>query len=162
MTGPDMVEQIIAETVKQSGLPGQITADGHKLAIRIYYEDTDAAGVVYHSNYLKFAERGRTEALYALGWDQQRLYEEDGIVFVVRHCEVDYCAPARLGEIVEICTRLAEIGGSRFLMEQTVTKDAKILVAMKIMIVTVGRNGRPTRVPDIIRQSMAGLQIEQV
>ena len=81
------------------------------MPLRVYYEDTDAAGIVYHANYLKFAERGRTEMLRELGFEHSASREESGTLFTVRRCSIDYLAPARLDDALTVDTRVVEIGG---------------------------------------------------
>ena len=101
---------------------------------------------------------GRTEALYALGWDQGQLYEEAGIVFVVRRAEIDYRAPARLGDLVEVTTSVGRIDRARFVMDQTVAKGDKVLARMAITLVCVTRDGRPMRIPEPVARALAGLR----
>jgi acyl-CoA thioester hydrolase len=79
----------------------------HELAVRVYYEDTDAAGIVYHANYLKFAERGRTELLRSLGFDHRRLAQAHGLVFAVARCAIDFMRPARLDDLLHVRTEVA-------------------------------------------------------
>src|SRR5471032_1766224 len=93
--------------------------DGN-LSLRVYYEDTDAGGVVYHANYLKFCERGRTELLRALGFSNKSLSEQRGLLFVVRKLEADYLLPAFLEDELEVRTVIAEIKNASFSMRQEV------------------------------------------
>ena len=87
-----------------------VTPDGaHALTMRVYYEDTDAFGVVYYANYLKFAERGRSEMLYGLGWDHRSIAAQFDAAFAVRRCEVDYLKPARLGDMIEVRSRFGNL-----------------------------------------------------
>ena len=137
---------------KASALP----AGGHAITLRVYYEDTDAGGFVYYANYLKFAERARTEALYALGWDQSELAACHDIILVVRRCEVDYLAPARLGDIVEIRSVVAHTGGARFTMDQAIVRDGRDLVRMVVLLACVGANGKPKRLPAPLRSALSG------
>ena len=125
----------------------------HKINYRIYYEDTDAAGIVYYANYLKFAERARTEWLRELGINQSQLMEEQGIGFVVRHCESDFIAPAKLDDLIEIETSLHEIGKARMKMEQIIRKDQTILVKLLVTIACVNQKGKPVRLPKIYADS---------
>ena len=90
----------------------------HLHSIRVYYEDTDAGGVVYYSNYLRFAERARTEFLRDAGFDHLALMTERSLVFAVRRCEVDYFRPARLDDALQICTRSLKTTGASFWLEQ--------------------------------------------
>lgn len=125
----------------------------HQFSIRIYYEDTDAGGVVYYGNYLKFAERGRTEWLRELAIHQSELRAEQGIFFVVRHCEADYLAPAKLDDELIIETSLLELGNASITMQQDVQRvaDKRLLTQMKVTVVCVNEQLRPVRIPQDIR-----------
>ena len=125
----------------------------HSLPIRIYYEDTDAGGVVYYANYLKFAERARTEWLRSLGIDQSQLRRERGVFFVVRHCEIDYHAPARLDDALIVETHLQQCGNASIAMAQNVRKDggSAPLADISVTLVCVNEQMRPTRIPPEIR-----------
>ena len=94
---------------------------------RVYYEDTDAGGVVYYANYLKFLERARTEWLRALGFDQRDLMREAGILFAVRHVEIDYLAPARLDDAAVVETTVAELGRASIRFDQRLRRDHEVL-----------------------------------
>ncbi|NCM98295.1 MAG: YbgC/FadM family acyl-CoA thioesterase, partial [Rhodobacterales bacterium] len=106
-----------------------MTADAapHRLTLRVYYEDTDFAGVVYYANYLKFIERGRTEALRALGVDQGRLKAEQGLAFVVTRVEIDYRRPAAFDDLLTVETALARLGGASVVMDQRVARGETTL-----------------------------------
>ena len=123
----------------------------HTWPLRVYYEDTDVAGVVYYANYLKFAERARTEVLFAAGIDQMRLRDEEDVVFAVRACNADYLRPARLGDLIAVETSVEKIGGASFVLRQTVVKDGVNLVVMQITLVCMHGDGRATRVPEEVR-----------
>ena len=130
----------------------------HTWPLRVYYEDTDAAGVVYYANYLKFAERARTEVLFAAGIDQIRLRDENDVVFAVRACNADYRRPARLGDMIAVETLVEKIGGASMVLRQTIVKDGVNLVVMQITLVCMHGDGRATRIPEQVRavlQSMA-------
>ena len=133
-----------------SGWTGE--ADGvHVFPIRVYYEDTDALGIVYYVNYLKFAERARTEMLRLHGHDQYDLLAEQGIGFTVRRCEVDYHAPARLDDVLQVRSSLAELRGASLNLNQTVMCDEVLLAQLMLRIACVDAAGRAVRVPDEIR-----------
>ena len=136
---------------------GLIEAGAYFYPVRVYYEDTDAAGLVYYANYLKFAERARTEMLRRLGIEQQRLRAETGLVFVVRRCTIDYVQPARLDDDLVIATRLARLGGAALELEQDVQRDDEALVRLSISIAALGRNGRPQRLPPQLRTAILSL-----
>lgn len=125
----------------------------HTLSCRVYYEDTDAGGIVYHANYLKFAERGRTEYLRSVGYDHHAIAKEfDGLLLVVKHIEIDYRAPARLDDMLEIRTTVIACGNTSLTMHQTIYLAEKCVAEMKITIVGITPAGRPVRLPEILRQ----------
>jgi acyl-CoA thioester hydrolase len=130
--------------------------EAHSFPIRVYYEDTDAGGIVYHANYLKFAERGRTEYLRALGWDHQRVADELKIYLIVRHAEIDYRAPARLDDLLEIRTEVTTVGNTSLTMKQTVLKGEQVMANMKIVVVAITPAARPVRLPPQLRQIFSG------
>src|SRR5690242_21159416 len=96
---------------------GQTHAQTHTMPVRVYYEDTDAAGIVYYANYLKFAERGRTEMMRTLGFAHSTIYAETGIVFTVRRLSADYRSPARLDDMLSVVTRIIDIAAATLLLE---------------------------------------------
>src|SRR5262245_37267595 len=102
------------------------TAEPFSFPVRVYYEDTDAAGVVYYANYLKFMERARTEWLLALGFDLGALEREHGIAFAVHHADIRYHQPARLGDRLAVTVAMHERGRSRFIAMQEVRRDEAI------------------------------------
>ncbi|NTV96317.1 MAG: tol-pal system-associated acyl-CoA thioesterase [Thiobacillus sp.] len=116
--------------------------------VRVYWEDTDAGGVVYYANYLKFLERARTEWLRALGIEQTELAERDGVLFVVRRVEADYLKPARFNDALTVACRLAEIGRASLEMDQVVRCGEALLLSarVKAACVTAGQF-RPARIP---------------
>jgi acyl-CoA thioester hydrolase len=135
-----------------------LIADGAYLfPVRVYYEDTDAAGLVYYANYLKFAERARSEMLRRLGIEQQRLRDETGLGFVVRRCTADYLLPARLDDDLVIATRLGAVGAATLDLEQAVRRGDQTLVGLALQIAAIGRNGRPQRLPPGLRAALLSL-----
>ncbi len=123
----------------------------HNFQTRIYYEDTDAAGVVYYANYLKFAERARTEWLRVLGVEQGEILEKTGVGFVVRRCNVCFMSPARLDDVIDVETSLQKLTKARITMRQIISLNKKILVELEVELAAVDRKFRPTRIPaDII------------
>lgn len=126
------------------------------LEIRVYYEDTDAGGIVYYANYLRFCERGRTELLRRAGFENKSLAEQRGLLFVVRRLGAQYHSPARLDDLLGLETTVSEIGNSSFTMAQRVTKDGKVLFEMDVQLVCVNENARPVRMPDDLKQILAG------
>ncbi|WP_244847190.1 tol-pal system-associated acyl-CoA thioesterase [Caballeronia sp. SL2Y3] len=116
--------------------------------IRVYYEDTDAGGIVFYANYLKFFERARTEWLRACGIDQQRLAESDGIVFVVKRTSVDYSAPARLDDVIRVVSRIGRLGRASVDFHQEAWRDGVLLASGEIRVASVDRASiRPAGIP---------------
>jgi acyl-CoA thioester hydrolase len=129
----------------------------HAYPVRVYYEDTDAAGIVYYANYLKFAERARTEMLRDMGFDQIRIRDEDDAAFAVRACSVDYKSPARLDDALVVHTGVEKVGGASIGLLQTVTRDQQMLVVMHITLVCIRRDGRAGRVPANVRRALEAM-----
>lgn len=122
--------------------------DAHTLPVRVYWEDTDAGGVVYYANYLKFLERARSEWLRALGIAQTELARRDGLVFVVRHVAADFVRPARFDDLLEVHSRLQELGGASLTLEQEVVRDGVVLLTARVRIACVrNEDFRPARIP---------------
>jgi len=143
----------MAELVAEAPSSGRFEPSGgvHVFPIRVYYEDTDALGIVYYVNYLKFAERARTEMLRLQGHDQHDLLAEQGIGFTVRRCEVDYRAPARLDDVLSVHTSLAELRGASLSLNQSVMRNGVTLAQLSLKIACIDTAGRAVRVPDPIR-----------
>ena len=125
----------------------------HTSTFRVYYEDTDAGGVVYYANYLKFAERARTEWLRELGFEQSALMREHGIMIVVRHCACDFLAPARLDDKLVIETTLQELGKVRMTMQQAIKCEKKTLATLSVVLACVNTSGKPIRWPKLLTDS---------
>ncbi|NAZ36329.1 tol-pal system-associated acyl-CoA thioesterase [Rubellimicrobium sp. CFH 75288] len=119
----------------------------HRFALRVYYEDTDLAGIVYYANYLRFIERARTEWARARGVDQLRLHRESGLVFAVRQIEADYLRPARFDDRLEVATAPAEATTARLVLLQEVLRDGEVLFRARVTLVALGSDGRPRRLP---------------
>ena len=128
----------------------------HILPIRVYYEDTDAAGIVYHANFLRFGERARTERLRAAGYDHPRVMAEFNLNLIVRHIEIDYRASGRLDDLIQVHTEVAAIGNTSLTMRQTFVRDAAVLAVMKVVIVAVSTTGRAVRIPAHLRRIFEG------
>ena len=108
------------------------------LPLRIYYEDTDAAGIVYYANWLRFLERGRTELLRLLGQEHSALRDERGVHWVVRRCTIDYLKPARLDETIEVVTSCGELRGASLDMIQQARRGEEILVRAELLVACMG------------------------
>lgn len=129
-------------------------ASPHRFALRVYYEDTDLAGIVYYANYLRFIERARTEWVREMGIDQGRLRAEAGIVFAVRRVEADYLAPARFDDILTVETELEGATAARVVLMQRVRRGEALLFAAKVTIVALSETGRPARLPETFRRRL--------
>jgi len=114
---------------------------------RVYYEDTDAGGIVYYANYLKFAERARTEMLREVGIIQSELIEKEGIFFVVRRAEINLAKSARLDDLLTVETEIIKFGGASIEIFQSILCNAVSLADTKILIACVDKNSKPCRIP---------------
>ncbi len=131
-------------------IAGELTATGHRLVQRVYYEDTDFSGVVYHARYLHFLERGRTDYLRLLGVEQRALHgggAEEGVAFVVHRMEIDFRAAARMDDVVAVDTETEKAGGAKLVLAQTVSRDGRPLVCARVVVAVVDARGRPRRLP---------------
>ena len=126
----------------------------HNFELRVYYEDTDLAGIVYYANYWKFIERARTEWVRSIGVDQGRLRDEEGIVFAVRHVEADYLVPAKFDDVLHVETRLESASGVRIKLAQDVKRDSEVLFASRVTLVALSGSGKPARLPADVRQAL--------
>ncbi|MEM6578703.1 MAG: tol-pal system-associated acyl-CoA thioesterase [Pseudomonadota bacterium] len=118
--------------------------------VRVYYEDTDMAGIVYYANYLKYIERARSEWVRELGIDQTAL-REDGVVFVVRALEAEYHKPGRFDDLLDVHTHVEQARGARLVMRQEVKRGQEILFSARVTVTCVDAAGRVTRFPANIR-----------
>ena len=126
----------------------------HLTSVRVYYEDTDFSGVVYHASYLRFLERGRTEFLRAHAITQSRLhYEEAGLFFVVSRLSIDYVRAAGMDDLLTIETVLADLRGASMLLKQAATCEERLVVQADVTVAAV-RNGRPVRIPGVLRKAL--------
>ncbi len=120
--------------------------------IRVYYEDTDAGGVVYHANYLNFMERGRTEALRKLGFENSLLTKDVGMVFAVIHTDVRYRRPAMLDDVLTVHSQLLSVKGAKVVFKQSVYRGDTLLVNADIVLACINTAGRPRRLPAAMLQ----------
>ena len=130
-------------------------AAAHLHHVRVYFEDTDAGGMVYYANYLKFAERARTEMLRAGGISHAEMVADDGLMLVVRRVTAEYRRSARLDDELEIETRVDEVTGATLTLDQVVRRGPEVLVELVVTIACITRDGRPTRLPERIRAAIA-------
>ena len=124
----------------------------HQFPLRVYYEDTDLAGIVYYANYLKFIERARSEWVRGLGVDQVAM-TVDGIVFAVRRVEADYIAPAHYDDELVVDTSVDKLTGARLVVRQVVRRADQVLFDALVTIVAIGAAGKPARLPAAIRRN---------
>jgi acyl-CoA thioester hydrolase len=144
--------------MNEHALAGEIRDGRHILPVRVYYEDTDFSGMVYHASYLRFMERGRTDYLRLLGADQRALFEQTekeapGFAFVVRAMTLDFLKPARFSDLLEIVTETEEVKGASVALKQQVTRDGEILVEARVQVAFVS-GGRARPIPKPLRLAM--------
>ena len=124
----------------------------NQFSYRVYYEDTDAGGVVYYANYLKFFERARTDFLRSLGISQSELIAKENLIFVVRKCEIEYLFSAKLDDEIAVDVEVKEVRNASILMQQKITKSEKILSRLNVEIVCVNSNNfKPKKIPENLK-----------
>ena len=148
----------MASEVTSSILDGEIRDGRHHMQIRVYYEDTDFSGIVYHANYLRFMERGRTNYLRLIGADHRALFEETekeapGFAFVVRSMTLDFRAPARMDDVLTVTTMPAEVKGASITLAQTVARGEDVLVEAQVRVAFVS-GGRARPIPKPLRLAL--------
>ena len=128
----------------------------HTFPLRVYYEDTDLAGIVYYANYLKFIERARSEWIRGLGIDQSSLRGEAGLVFAVRRVVADYVSPARFDDVLTVATTVVSDTGARMVLKQHVLRGDTLLFSAEITLVCLTSTGKATRFPAVLRATLRG------
>jgi acyl-CoA thioester hydrolase len=141
-------------------LDGEIRDGRHHMQIRVYYEDTDFSGIVYHANYLRFMERGRTNHLRLMGAEQHALFAEaqaetPGFAFVVRSMQIDYFKPARMDDVLDVVTWPVAVKGASITLAQEVRRGEDVLVTAQVRIAFV-REGKARPIPKAVRMLMKG------
>jgi acyl-CoA thioester hydrolase len=126
----------------------------HSFTLRVYYEDTDLAGIVYYANYLKFIERARSEWVRALGIDQVRMRAEQGLVFAVRRVEAEYLRPAHFDDSLTVETRVRSLSGARIGLGQDIMRGAEMVFASTVVLVCLNAAGLPARLPADLRKAL--------
>jgi len=121
--------------------------DRHFHSLRVYVEDTDIGGIVYYANYLKFAERARTEMLREVDLSHATMIDKEHLFLAVRKCEIEYIKPAYLDDWLRIETAIEDVSGVRLKMKQNILKDQELLSALQVEIVCISENGKPVRLP---------------
>ena len=148
--------------------PGEGWMDGrvHVYPVRVYYEDTDAGGIVYHANYLRFCERARNEMMRCLGHPHAAMVRDDGVAFAVRRCEIDFLRSAHLDDALEVATEIIDIGAATVDARQIVRRpdlagdgpgQGLELARLTLRLACINRMGRPSRLPPTLRGAMAGI-----
>ena len=133
-------------------------AEPFSFPVRVYWEDTDAGGVVYHARYLAFMERARSEWMRASGWGQELLRARDDLVFVVRAMDIDFRAPARLDDQLEVSVELVECRGASFVVAQKILRDGALLVGAKVKIAALVASAfRPCPIPQPLQSELKSL-----
>ena len=120
--------------------------------IKVYYEDTDAGGVVYYANYLKFLERARSEALYNIGYTNSGLLESHNLLLIVKSCNIEYKKPAKFEEILEIVSEVTSFTKTSFIMKQNILRDNELITIADIHLVAVDKKGKPSKIPDELKK----------
>ena len=129
------------------------------MPVRVYYEDTDAGGVVYYANYLKFAERARTEMLRFFDIENSTMQDRHGVAFVVRHIDVEYLSPARLDDLLEVHLSLTKVGGASLSGVQSIWRDGEELVRIVIRLGCMKLSGGPGRLPKDVLERLKALEM---
>lgn len=140
--------------MSDDALAGRLTEDGHVLRQRVYFEDTDFSGLIYHARYLHFMERGRSDFLRLLGIHHSELARE-GLAFAVRHMEIDFRMPGRIDDMLDIVTSPFRIGGARLVLDQAVIRAADILASARVTVALVDASGRAARLPAGLREAVS-------
>ena len=122
--------------------------------LKVYFEDTDAGGVVYYANYLKFFERARTDAISNIGLSNKKLLDEYGVFIIVKSCNVEYLKPAKLEDQLEIKSSIISTSNTSFRMKQKAFRDQELITDCEIHLVIVDKSGRPTKIPDILKEKI--------
>jgi acyl-CoA thioester hydrolase len=136
-----------------SDLSGQLTEFGHALRVRVYFEDTDFSGVVYHARYLHFLERGRTDYLRLHGIGHRELMAGtfgEPMAFAVRRMEIEFLRPARIDDVLVVETRTALLGGARVVLDQRILCEGVVLVEAKVKVAVISPEGKPRRMPQAV------------
>ena len=139
---------------RTDSLMGCVEDGRHVLPLRVYYEDTDSGGMVYYANYLKFAERARTEMLRLAGFDHGAISDRFGLAFVVRDCTVSYKSPARLDDLLEVRSCFLEVGGASLTAEQLICRETTELARLDVRLACMTGGGRPSRIPEPLREAL--------
>ena len=122
--------------------------------VKVYYEDTDAGGVVYYANYLKYLERARSEAIYSLDFTNSNLLESHGILLIVKSCNIEYKKPAKFEDSLKIISEIKSFTKTSFIMKQIISRDHEIISDADIHLVSVDKNGKPSKLPEDLKKKL--------
>ncbi len=150
-----MTDDLQGDRRSGSGLAGRLTLDGHELIQRVYFEDTDFSGRVYHARYLHFLERGRSDYLRLLGIHHRALAEE-GLGFAVTSMEIEFLRPASIDDVLTVRTVRQTVGGARIVLRQEILRGEERLIAATVTVALIGPKGRAHRLPPAVRAALSG------
>ena len=120
--------------------------------VKVYYEDTDAGGVVYYANYLKYLERARTEAISSIGETNNSIFDKYNILIIVKSCNIEYKKPAKLEDNLEVLSKIVSSTKTSFVMSQNIYKDKEIISEAEVRLVCVDKKGKPSMIPDSLKK----------
>jgi len=156
-TDPEISAEAVPGESQRTAQQGWMAGAVHVYPLRVYYEDTDVGGVVYYANYLKFAERARSEMLRLIGFPHGEMMRRDGLAFAVRRCEADFIRPARFDDVLEVHTGSIDMEAASLWLDQRVKRDGDDLVVLRIRLACIAENGKPARLPAELRTALAAL-----
>ena len=145
--------------VHGDALAGDFDGARHRFPVRVYWEDTDGSGIMYHASYLRFAERARTEMLRLTGINQGTLLARYGLAFPVCRCEIDFLSPAQIDDHLEVVTQVLSVRNATILFEQGIRRGEQMLARLVVRLACVNRGGRPVRIPQMIKATLSRLEI---
>ena len=125
-----------------------------KSSFKVYYEDTDAGGIVYYANYLKFLERARSEAVYTLGFTNTSLLDDHGVLLIVKSCNIEYKKPAQFEDMLEVVSEAISFTKTSFLMNQNILRNDELISKAEIHLVAVDKNGKPSKFPEELKKKL--------
>ncbi len=138
-------------------LAGRLQGDAHVLPLRVYYEDTDFSGLVYHASYIRWCERGRTDFVRLVGLHQKELFDggdgREKCFFVVRHMDIDFLKPAMMDDVLEVVTKVAEQKSAYLKIAQEIRREETVLFKALVTIVLINEKGRPVRLTEAMKQA---------
>ena len=149
----------MSDDISGQHLAGRLTSEGHALDVRVYFEDTDFSGVVYHARYLHFLERGRTDFLRLKGIGHRELAEGaygEPMAFAVRQMTIEFLRPARIDDVLRVETRTQLLGGARIILDQRILRGEDVLIEARVKVAVISPDGRPRRMPEGVSAILGG------